>query len=164
MDEAGIDWKRLVAVREQHKTRSAGVVTRERAAAQESLAALEQARELHEREQQGKSSHWQALQASFAAGQCDVSQLRTASAWSGALDAQIAQAHAKALAAARAHAQQEEVLERSRQALRTASAKLEKATQMKERAAGERLRVAEMRLEDSADEAGSQAWAARRAA
>jgi hypothetical protein len=159
----GIDWKLLIDVRERQKTAALGVVARDRDAAEQSRAQLRQAEARREAQVQSKAAHWQATVGALAGGQCNVAQLRHAGAWSGALDAQIAQAQRQAVQAGELHAQREDVLARSRQALRDASGELEKARQMQQRARAERLALQETRQDDAADEAASQAWAAQRA-
>ncbi|RST56447.1 serine kinase [Variovorax sp. MHTC-1] len=158
-----VDWKMLIAVRERQKTAAMGVVAREREAAARSLAELQQAEERHRQELESKASHWQDLQGAFASGQCNVAQLRVAGAWSGALDAQIAKAGSAAVQAGAAHAQHEELLARSRQALRAASGEVEKAQCMQQRERAEHARMQELRQEDASEEATTQAWLARRA-
>lgn len=158
----GIDWKLLIDVRERQKTAALGVVARDRDAAEQSRAQLRQAEARREAQVQSKAAHWQATVGALAGGQCNVAQLRHAGAWSGALDAQIAQAQRQAVQAGELHAQREDVLARSRQALREASGELEKARQMQQRARAERLALQETRQDEAADEAASQAWAAQR--
>jgi len=158
-----IDWKLLVDVRERQKTAALGVVARDREAAEQSHARLRQAEAWREERVQSKAAHWQATVGALAGGQCNVAQLRHAGAWSGALDVQIAQAQQQAAQAGEFHAQREEVLARSRQALRDASGELEKARQMQQRARAERLALQETRQDEAAEEAASQAWATRRA-
>ena len=157
-----IDWKLLIDVRERQKTAALGVVARDRKAAEQSHAQLLQAEAWREQQVQSKAAHWQATVGALAGGQCNVAQLRHAGAWSGALDAQIAQAQQQAVQAGEFHAQREEVLARSRQALREASGELEKARQMQQRARAERLALQETRQDEAAEEAASQAWAAQR--
>lgn len=161
---SGIDWKTLVDVRERQKTVAMGVVARDRAAADRSRAALQQAQAWQQHQVQNKAAHWQATAGALSHGQCSVAQLRHAGAWSGALDAQIAQAGQLAAQAGLAHAQREQTLDASRQKLRAASGDVEKAQQMQQRARGEQLRVQELRLDETAEETASQAWAARRPA
>ena len=158
----GIDWKLLIDVRERQKTAALGVVARDRDAAEQSRAQLRQAEARREAQVQSKAAHWQATVGALAGGQCNVAQLRHAGAWSGALDAQIAQAQRQAVQAGELHAQREDVLARSRQALRDASGELEKAQQMQQRARAERLALQETRQDEAAEEAASQAWAAQR--
>jgi len=161
---SGIDWKLLVGVRERQKTVAQGIVARDRAAAEQSHAQLRQAQAWEQQQVQGKALHWQATAGALAGGQCSVAQLRHAGAWSGALDARIAQAGQLAAQASQAHAQREQVLDASRQKLRATSGDVEKAQQMQQRARAEQLRVQELRLDETAEETASQAWAARRPA
>ncbi|RQO45134.1 serine kinase [Variovorax sp. KBW07] len=161
---SGIDWKTLVGVRERQKTVAMGVVVRDRAAAEQSHLQLQLARAWQQHQEQKKTSHWQATVGALSHGDCSVAQLRHAGAWSGALDAQIARAGQFAAQAGQAHAQREQTLDASRQKLRAASGDVEKAQQMQQRARGEQLRVQELRLDETAEETASQAWAARRPA
>lgn len=157
-----IDWKLLIDVRERQKSVAMGIVARDREAAEESRAQLQQAEAWRQQQVQGKAQHWQATVGALSGGQCNVAQLRHAGAWSGALDARIAQAGQAAMQAGQAHAQREQVLEASRQQLRAASGELEKAQQMQQRARTERLRLMELRQDEAAEETASQSWAAHR--
>ncbi|CAN7451539.1 serine kinase [Variovorax sp. LjRoot130] len=159
-----IDWKLLVDVRERQKTVAMDVVARDRADAEQSQAQLQQAESWQQQQVQNKVQHWQATRGALSGGQCSVAEFRHAGAWSGALDAQIAQAGQAAAQAARAHTEREQVLEQSRRQLRAASGELEKARQMQQRARTERLHVQELRLEDVNEESAAQAWAMRRPA
>ncbi|MGJ7603938.1 serine kinase [Variovorax sp. LT1R20] len=161
---SSIDWKLLVDVRERQKTAAMGVVVRERAAAEESQAQLQQAEARQQQQVQNKLQHWEATRGALSGGQCSVAEFRSAGAWSGALDAQIAQAGEAAAEAARAHTEREQVLEESRRQLRAASGELEKAQQMQQRARTERLHLQELRLEDANEESTAQAWAMQRPA
>ncbi|MBT2324101.1 serine kinase [Variovorax paradoxus] len=157
-----IDWKLLIDVRERQKSAAMGIVARDRRAAEESLARLQQAEARRQQQVQNKAQHWQATVGALSDGQCSIAQLRHAGAWSGALDAQIAQAGRATAQAGQAHAQRELLLEASRKQLRAASGELEKAQQMQQRARTEALRVMELRQDETAEEAASKAWAARR--
>lgn len=159
-----IDWQRLAEVREHQKTLALGAVARDRAAAERSGALLQQAEDRRAQQQQDKLRHWEATRGALAGGGCSMAELRQAGAWSGALDARIAEAERAAAQALEAHAEREQLLERSRRALRATQGELEKARRMHERERGERLRLEERRREDANDEAGTQAWALRRSA
>ena len=159
-----IDWKLLADVRERQKTAAMGVVARDRAAAEQSQAQLMQAEALREQQQENKLRHWEATRGALSGGQCSVAEFRSAGAWSGALDARIAQAGEAAAQAARAHSEREQVLEQSRRQLRAAHGELEKAQQMQQRARMERMHLRELRLEDINEETTAQAWAMRRPA
>lgn len=159
-----IDWKLLADVRERQKTVAMGVVARDRAAAEQSQAQLMQAEALREQQQANKLRHWEATRGALSGGRCSVAEFRSAGAWSGALDARIAQAGEAAAQAARAHSEREQVLEQSRLQLRAAHGELEKAQQMQQRARTERMHLRELRLEDINEETTAQAWAMRRPA
>jgi hypothetical protein len=159
-----IDWKLLADVRERQKTVAMGVVARDRVAAEQSQAQLMQAEALREQQQENKLRHWEATRGALSGGQCSVAEFRSAGAWSGALDARIAQAGEAAAQAARAHSEREQVLEQSRRHLRAAHGELEKAQQMQQRARMERMHLRELRLEDINEETTAQAWAMRRPA
>ena len=159
-----IDWKLLADVRERQKTVAMGVVARDRVAAEQSQAQLMQAEALCEQQQENKLRHWEATRGALSGGQCSVAEFRSAGAWSGALDARIAQAGEAAAQAARAHSEREQVLEQSRRQLRAAHGELEKAQQMQQRARMERMHLRELRLEDINEETTAQAWAMRRPA
>jgi len=159
-----IDWKLLADVRERQKTVAMGVVARDRAAAEQSQAQLMQAEVLRQQQEENKLRHWEATRGALSGGQCSVAELRNAGAWSGALDARIAEAGEAAANAARAHSEREQVLEQSRRQLRAAHGELEKAQQMQQRARMERMHLQELRLEDSNEESTAQAWAMRRPA
>ncbi|OUL98715.1 serine kinase [Variovorax sp. JS1663] len=157
-----IDWKLLVGVRERQKTTAMGVVARDSEAAAQSQAHWQQAEALHAQEIQGKAAHWQATAGALEGGRCNVAQLRHAGAWSAALDARIVEAQQLAAQAGEQHAQREQSLARSRQALREASGELEKAQQMQARTRAERAALQEQRQDEASEEAASQQWAAAR--
>ena len=161
---SAIDWKLLIGVRERQKMAAQGVVARDREAAAQSHAQLRQAQARHAQQLQDKAAHWQATAGALAGGQCSIAQLRHAGAWSAALDARIGEAQQRAVEACQAHAQREEALDRSRQALRAASGELEKAQRMQERARAEQRALQEMRQDEAAEETASQQWAAARRA
>ena len=159
-----IDWKLLADVRERQKTVAMGVVARDREAAEQSQAQLRQAEVLRQQQEENKLRHWEATRGALAGGQCSVAEFRSAGAWSGALDARIAQAGEAADKAARAHSEREQLLAQSRRQLRAAHGELEKARQMQQRARAERMHLQELRLEDINEETTAQAWAVRRPA
>jgi len=157
-----IAWSRLTQVRERHKQAALENVARERQASEVRDAQAREAQaQLHERVA-AKTLLWQAAargEASFS-----IAQLGQTSAWSRALDVQIAQAAQAARQALLQAAQQQQVLAASRHRLRAALGELDRAQQMQRRADSERRRQRELRADDAAEEAASQAWAARRGA
>jgi flagellar biosynthesis chaperone FliJ len=159
-----VDWKLLSDVRERQKTAAMGVVARDRAAADESQVQLRQAEAAQQQQVQNKLRHWEATRGALSGGQVSMAEFRNAGAWSGALDAQIAEAGQVTAQAARAHTEREQVLEESRRQLRAAHGELEKAQQMQQRARAERVHLQELRLEDANEEGSAQAWAMRRPA
>jgi hypothetical protein len=159
-----VDWKLLVEVRERQKTVATSEVARERHAADESQALLRQAQSQVQQEQRSKDGHWQGTRQALAGGHCRVAELVQAGAWSKVLDAQIAKASQAAAEAGQAHALREQALEESRRRLRAASGEVEKARQMQQRARADELRLAEVRHEESAEEASARTWALRRPA
>jgi len=159
-----IDWKLLIDVRERQKIAAAGVVTRERQAADESQAQLRQAQWQVQQKQQHKDGHWQGTRQALAGGQCRVAELVRAGEWSRALDAQIAKASQNAAQAGQAHALREQALEESRQRLRAAHGEVEKARQMQQRARAEALRLVEVRQDEAAGDAATRTWALGRPA
>lgn len=158
-----IDWTLLVEVRERRRTSALELVARERRAAAESLAAWQQAQARQQQQVNAKLQHWQATAGALSGGECQVAHLRQAGAWSGALDALIAQAGEAAAQAGQAHAQRQQVLDASRLKLRTASGELEAAQQMQQRTRNEARRQREQRLDAATEEAAAQAWLSRRA-
>ncbi len=159
---SGVDWKLLIGVRERQKTVAMGIVARDRAAAEQSRAELQQAQAWQQQQVQNKAAHWQATTGALSHGECSVAQLRHAGAWSAALDARIAEAGQLAAQAGQAHALRESTLDASRRKLRAASGDVEKAQQMQQRARSEQQRLQELRHDEASEEATSQAWAARR--
>jgi hypothetical protein len=153
-----IDWKLLIDVRERQKTAAMEIVARDRQAADESQARLQQAQAKRQQQLDAKAQHWQATVGDLSGGHCSVAQLRHAGAWSGALDAQIAQAGQVAAQAEHAHAQTQQVLDASRRQLRAASGELEKALQMQQRTRAEQVRLRELRQDEGAEEAATQVW------
>lgn len=159
----GIDWTLLIDVRERRKRSALEAMLAERRTADERRAAALQAQAQREQRVDAKRRHWLDLRHSAAADGCSVAQWRDASAWSGALDAQIAQ-HDDALRVAQAAAaESERALDASRRRLHAAAGSVEKATQMQQRASVQRLRHAEVRAEEEAESVSAMAWAARRA-
>lgn len=159
-----IDWKLLTDVRERQKTVAMGLVARDRAAAQQSEAQLRHAESAQRQQEQNKLLHWESTRGALFGGHVSVAEFRHAGAWSGTLDARIAQAGQVTAQAARAHSEREQVLDESRRQLRAAHGDLEKAQQLQQRARAERLRLQEQQLEDSNEESTAQAWAMRRPA
>ncbi len=159
----GIDWTLLIDVRERRKRSALEAMLADRRVADERRAAALQAQAQREQRVDAKRQHWLDVRHGASAEGCSVSQWRDASAWSGALDAQIAQ-HDDALRAAQAAAEaSERGLDASRQRLRAAAGSVEKATQMQQRESAERQRRAEVHAEEDAEAVAAMAWAARRA-
>jgi hypothetical protein len=158
-----IDWDRLVDVRERRKRSALEAMLAERRAAERSREQLQ--REHAEREQlvAAKVAHWQAARAALAEGGFDVAQLVAATAWSGALDAAIAQQHHVLQQAQAATAERERVLDASRAALRTAAGHVEKATRMRRRQMTQQQRSRDARVEALAEEVATTRWSAQRA-
>lgn len=157
-----VDWKLLIEVRERQKRSAMEQVARDRAAADESLAHLQQAHAQLQQQVEAKTAHWQATVGTLSGGACSVAQLRQASAWSGALDGHIAAATMGVAQAQGRHLQREQVLQESRRRMRAAAGEVEKAQQMQQRSAQERRRQQEARQEDAAEEVASVAWSSQR--
>lgn len=157
-----VDWKLLIEVRERQKRTAMEQVARDRSAAEESLALLQQAHAQLQQQVEAKASHWQATVGALSGGACSVAQLRQASVWSGALDGHIATAATGVAQAQGEHLQREQVLQESRCRMRAAAGEVEKAQQMQQRSVQERRRLQEARLEDVAEEVASVSWASRR--
>lgn len=158
-----IDWALLIHVRERRKHSALEAMRVDRRVADERRAAALQAQAQREQRVEAKRQHWLDVRHGASAGGCSVSQWRDAIAWSGALDAQIAQ-HEDALnGAQRAAEASERTLDASRRRLREADGSVEKATHMQQREGAERQRRAERRAEDEAEAVAATAWAARRA-
>ena len=111
-----IDWKLLVRVREQQRTRAQQRVVREREAAQAAQVRVNEARQAWQHEVNARSSLWSDLET--APGGLDMASLRQASAWSRTLDGRILQAAAVAQQAHQAAQLQQQQLDDSRRALR----------------------------------------------
>ncbi|HEY9064966.1 MAG TPA: serine kinase [Burkholderiaceae bacterium] len=158
-----IDWDRLIDVRERRKRSALEKMLAERREAERGRAQLQ--RQEAERAQRvaAKVAHWQATRAALAEGACDVARLAGAAAWSGALDAAIAQQDRVVQQAQAASAERERTLEASRAALRTAAGHVEKATRMRQREAKQQQRSRDARVDALAEEVAATRWAAQRA-
>jgi hypothetical protein len=152
-----IDWKLLVRVREQQRTRAQQRVVREREATQAAHARVNEARDAWQHEVDARSSLWSDLET--APGSLNMASLRQASAWSRTLDGRILQAAAAAQQAHLAAQQQQQQLDESRRALRGAAGGVHKAEQMRDRVRTEGLRVQATRMDEAVEESASQAWA-----
>jgi hypothetical protein len=157
-----VDWKLLIEVRERQKRTAMEAVARDRAAADQSLALLQQAHAQLQQQIDAKAAHWQATTGALSGGACSVAQLRQASAWSGALDGHIATAATGVAQAQGLHQQREQVLQESRQRMRAAAGEVEKAQQMQQRRLQQQRRLHEARQEDVAEEVASVTWSSRR--
>jgi hypothetical protein len=156
-----LDWKLLVRVREQQRTRAQQRVAEARQATQRAQGHAHAAREAWSQEVQTRASLWQSLQGETQA--LDIGALRHASAWSRTLDGRIGQAAATAAQAEGAAVQQAQRLAETRQALRGAAGALHTAEQMRDRVHGDRLRLQARRADDTLEEAAVQAWSRRAA-
>lgn len=154
-----LDWKLLVRVREQQRTRAQQRVAEERHATQRAQGQAQAAREAWSQEVQTQASLWQSLQGETQA--LDIAALRHASAWSRTLDGRIGQAAAMAAQAEGAAVQQAQRLADSRHALRGAAGALHKAEQMRDRVHDDRQRMQQQRADDTLEEAAVQAWQRR---
>jgi len=157
-----IEWKRLIDVRERHRQLAQEVVARDRRDVEESRSLALKARQQLEAQIAGKAAHWRSLSNSLDGQSCDVAGLRDASAWSRALDERIAQAGELVSQVQAVVALHQESLEASSAQLREAVACAERARQMQQRAQMQVQRRQDLRMDDAAEEAASQAWALRR--
>jgi len=154
-----IDWTRLIRLRERHKVAALEAVAHERRAVQQQEAGLAQARAALAQQIDAQATLWRDT--ALPGRTFSVEALRCTSGWSHALDGHIAQAarhEAEALASAAA---QQQRLDDSRRRLRAALGDLQKAERMHERAGAERARQQDVRADEAAEEAASQAWARR---
>jgi len=158
----GIDWQRLIDVRDRHVEAARELVSRHRRAFDEAQAQAQAAQQHLIDQQQARAAHWQAVAGRLDARAVDVSQLRDAGSWSHALDRQIEQATQAAEQAQASTAEPARKLEASRAQLRSSSAALEQARRMRERADQQAQRTLEQRIDDNTEEAATQAWLRRR--
>ena len=156
-----IDWSLLIQVRERYKTVAHEALVREREVTQRREAEAAQAHNEVQQRIAAKQALWQSTSVP-AAGAISVASLRQTSAWSHALDGQIAQAAVAAGQAAQVAAQQQQQLEVKRRAMREAMGDLTKAEQMHERTRAEHRRRVDLRQEDATEDSASQVWAARK--
>lgn len=156
-----LDWKLLVRVREQQRSRAQQRVAEERQATQRAQGQALAAREAWSLEVQARAGLWASMQGQVQA--LDIGTLRHASAWSRTLDGRIGQAAAVAAQAEGAAVQQGLRLADSRQALRGAAGALHKAEQMRDRVRADHERVQQRRADDTLEEAAVQAWTRRTA-
>jgi hypothetical protein len=158
-----LDWKLLVRVREQQRTRAQQRVAEERQATLRAQGQAHAAREAWSQEVQARAGLWVSMQGT---GQgegpaLDIGTLRHASAWSRTLDGRIGQASALAAQAEGDALRQGQRLADSRQALRGAAGALHKAEQMHDRVRDDHLRQQQLRADDALEEAAVQAWSRR---
>lgn len=158
-----IDWALLIDVRERRKRSALETMLADRRIADERRVGALQAQAQREQRVDAKRQHWLDVRHGASADGCSVAQWRDASAWSGALDAQIAQHDGAVRAAQQAADESERVLDASRRRLHEAAGSVEKATQMQQREGAERQRRAEALADEEAEAAAAMAWAARRA-
>ncbi|HKX42259.1 MAG TPA: serine kinase [Burkholderiaceae bacterium] len=158
-----IEWDRLIDVRERRKRSALEKMLAERREAERSRAQLQ--REQAEREQRAaaKVAHWQATRAALGEGGGHVAQLVAATAWSGALDAAIAQQDRVVQQAQAASAERERALDASRAALRTAVGHVEKATRMQQRELKQQQRSRDACVDAQAEEVAAVRWSMQRA-
>jgi hypothetical protein len=155
-----VDWKLLVRVREQQRSRAQQRVAREREVA---AAAVAQARALREawlREVEARSDVWSSLAGRPEA--LDIALMRQASAWSRTLDGRVRESAQHAQQARDAALQKQQHLEACRRQLRNAAGELQKAEQMHERVRRDAQRVAQSRGDEQLEETAVQTWASRR--
>lgn len=154
-----LDWKLLVRVREQQRTRAQQRVAEERQATLRAQGQALAAREAWSQEVQARAGLWAAMQGETQS--LDIGTLRHASAWSRTLDGRIGQAAGVAMQAEGVAERQGQLLADSRQALRGAAGALHKAEQMRDRVRDERERLQQQRAEEAIEEAAVQAWSRR---
>jgi hypothetical protein len=154
-----LDWKLLVRVREQQRTRAQQRVAEERRAMLRAQGQALAAREAWSQEVQARAGLWASMHGEAQA--LDIATLRHASAWSRTLDGRIGQAASVAAQAEGAAEQQGQRLADSRQALRGAAGALHTAEQMRDRVRGEHLRQQQLRTDDALEETAVQAWSRR---
>ncbi|WP_457325793.1 serine kinase [Roseateles sp. P5_E11] len=159
-----IAWKLLADVRERHQRSALQAVGRDQRALQACEARAQEAEQQWLQQHQAKAQHWQSTVAAVGEGGCSVAQMRQAGAWSRALDGRIVTAGAAAVQAQVVVAQAAGLLDASRAQLRRASAELEKARQMQQRALAEQRAQQERRQDEATEEASVQMWSAARRA
>jgi hypothetical protein len=159
-----VDWKCLVDVRQQHERTAQQHVARERGAFDESHALELNAQQRLRKQHASKAELWQTTSSALAGGGLCVAALRDAGAWSGAIDAQIAQAQQQASEAKAALAERQASLDTARRQLRSAAADTHKAREMQERALKQRTSAQDLQVERRVEENAVHAWATRRVA
>jgi len=159
-----IDWGRLVQVRERRKSIALQTMLAQRRAAEQSRAQAQAQAAENERRIAEKVAHWQAARSALADGTVRAAGLCDAAAWSGALDARIAQQAQVAQQADAAAQEGERALDGRRAELRRAAGAVETACRVRERE-HERMRaVAESRLETATEDLVALRWSAQRRA
>ncbi|MDR7267947.1 flagellar biosynthesis chaperone FliJ [Pelomonas saccharophila] len=159
-----IAWKLLADVRERHQRSAMQAVGRDQRALRACEARAQEAEQHWLQQQQAKALHWQSTVAAVGEGGCSVAQLRQAGAWSHALDSRIVTAGAAVVQAQAVVAMAEGALDTSRAQLRRASADVEKARQMQQRARAEQRAQQERRQDEATEEASVLLWSAARRA
>ena len=158
-----IDWKLLIDVRERRKKIALEAMLADRRAAEQSRGEARQAQAQWQRRVEAKVDLWHATRGAMAGGSFSVAQLCDATAWGGALDAQIAQEGVVVQKAQSMAHEREQVLEMSRGQLRHAAGGVEKAAHMQKRGNSLQRRVDEARTDAATEAVAATAWASRRA-
>ena len=157
-----VEWNRLVDIRERRAAIALQRLHVARRAAATAAEAVADAARRHQDEVSAKASHWTSTVDDAQGGACRIEHLRSASAWSGVLDHQIARAAATCKGVIAEAARVDATLALARRAHGQATRGVEKAQQLQQReTAAERLR-SEARQDDAAEDHAAQAWAARR--
>jgi hypothetical protein len=164
MSTPGIAWDRLIEVRERRQRLAFEAMLAERRAAALSRAEAERELAAWQGRVDAKGAHWQATRGALAGGGVSVAQLCAAAAWSGALDASIAQQAGKVQRSEAAAAQSERALDASRERLRAAAGRVETATQTRAREHAKRQRLGDARTEVATEEFAAARWFAGRPA
>lgn len=154
-----INWKLMRDLRERQRTLAGESVAQERKAVAESESQARQAQQRLVQEQNNKAALWNETTAAFNGGVGSIERLRQASAWSSTLDNKVAQAAQGVQQAQTVVEQRNAVLQTRLQALRAASADVEKAKEMQTRMAAGQRKEAEARAEEGTEEWATYRWA-----
>lgn len=148
-----IPWPKLIQVRERHKQSAIEKLAEQRRECAQREAQLRGAQAELEQRVAAKAELWERTR---ELGAVSIAQLGQASAWSRALDVQVAQAAGVARAAEQQAQQERQRLLARRRELQTRLGELDRAQQMAQRARDEWRRGQELRQDDEADEAALQ--------
>lgn len=149
-----MDWQLMMRLREHQQSLAAEKAARHRTALDEGQAQVTAAQTHWADRRAARTALWQDAAAALAQGGCSAEELQQACVWSNALAVQVAQAGQKVHEARLVVVQRERQWQASRDALRSATAKVQKTEWLQQREMRAAARQMEHRMEDTLAEWG----------